>query len=172
MTWWLCWGSCSEPISDIYPLVKKPGSRNFPLATGNASWVYQYQLYTRYFSSSFVGHKVVEGCGRLPFDPMLLGGCYLATMLFLNNQTSGISFQRESQDSTTTQKWSKITERESLPPSFQGSWVLGKPATPLPVCRSAWLQLRSCPGALRANGNVGTSRSEGQSFQGAKFSSP
>ena len=105
----------------------------------------------------------MEGCGRLPFDPMLLGGCYLTTMLFLKNQTSGISFQRESQDSTTTQKWSKITERESLPPSFQGSWVPG--FTGHPATR---LQIRVVAAAVLPGGP----ESEGQSFQGVKFSSP
>ena len=107
-----------------------------------------------------MGHKVVEGCARLPFDPILLGGCYLATMLFLKNQTSGISFQRESQESTTTQKWSKImTKRESLPPSFQGSWVLGNrpPITPL--------QIRVVAAAVLPGGP----ESEGQSFQVPSF---
>ena len=107
------------------------------------------------FWSSFVGHKVVEGCGRLPFDPMLPGGCCLATMLFLKNQISRISVQRKSQESTNAQKskWSKImTERSFLPPCFQGSWEGHYPSA---ICRSVWLQLRSCPGALKANGNVG-----------------
>lgn len=124
-----------------------------------------------YFSSSFVGHKVVEGCERLPFDPMLLGGCYLATMLFFEKSNIWNLFQTRI---TRINHHSKVVQnyRKRISSSiFSG--FLGSGNRP-PIIR---LQIRVVaaavlPGALRANGNVGTSGSEGQSFQGAKFSSP